>query len=76
MKDKKIFQFNVYAFFIAFFFGIFYTYITAPKPRIIVKYPTPYNVDKIIYKNSDDLCYKYKSEITECTKQSIPQPIV
>ena len=76
MKDKKVFNFNIYAFFIAFFFGIFYTYVTAPKPRIVIKYPTPYNVNKIIYKNSDDLCYIYKSEQTECDKNSIPQPIV
>lgn len=75
MKEKR-FKFNIYAFIIAFIFGIFYVYVTAPKQRLIIKYPTPYNANKVVYKNVDDLCYKFKSEIVECDKKSIPQPIV
>ena len=73
----KCFDFNIYAFFIALFVGLFYVYIAVPKPKIILKYPTPYNVEKITYRSeSGDNCYKYKIEEVKCTDKSIPQPIV
>ena len=73
---EKKFQFNVYMFFLAFILGMFYVYISAPKPRIIIKYPTPYNANKIVYKNGNDMCYKYSAEEIKCTDKSVPQPII
>ena len=72
----KCFDFNIYAFFIALFVGLFYVYIAVPKPKIILKYPTPYNVDKIIYQSENGECYKFKMEEVNCTKNAIPQPII
>lgn len=57
---------NVIAFFIAFFIGIFFTYIFSPAKRIIIKWPTPENIDKVIYKDNSDLCYKYKADEISC----------
>ena len=46
--------------------GLIYTYITAPKPRIIVRYPTPENAGKIIYHDDADACYTYNVQSTSC----------
>lgn len=75
MEEKK-FNFNILAFIIAFTIGILFVYLSAPKPRIIIKYPTPYNADKIVYKNENDICYKYKVSEIKCSDKSIEQPII
>jgi len=75
MEQKK-FNFNFLAFIIAFAIGMLFVYLSAPKPRIIIKYPTPYNADKIVYKNENDICYKYKVNEIKCTDKSIEQPII
>lgn len=75
MTDKK-FHFNIYAFFVAFMLGIFYVYIASPKPRVIIKYPTPYNAEKIIYQSENGNCYKFKVEEVKCEGETVPQPIV
>ncbi len=57
---------NVTAFFIALAIGLFFTYIFAPKKRIIIKYPTPENADKLVYKDNAETCYKYKPNEIQC----------
>ncbi len=57
---------NVTAFFIALAIGLFFTYIFAPKKRIIIKYPTPENADKLVYKDNAETCYKYKPNEIPC----------
>lgn len=74
--EEKIFRMNWYSFFIAFALGIFYVYISSPKPRIIIKYPTPYNVNKTLYKTDEGICYKYQAEEVKCDNTTIPQPIM
>jgi len=73
---EKTFKFNYLAFIIAFGIGILYVYLSAPKPKIIIKYPTPYNVNKVIYKNENDICYKYIAEEIKCNDKAIMQPII
>lgn len=66
-------------FLFAFAVGILYIYLVKPSPPIFYKYPTPYNVGKIIYEDDTGGCYKFKLEKLECPKdkESIePQPIV
>lgn len=49
-------EIDIYYFFISLFFGIFFIYITTPKPKIILKYNESfnnlsnknYNIEKII----------------------------
>ncbi len=66
-------------FIIAFAVGLFYCYITHPKPEVILKFPSPYNAGHVIYKNeNDESCYRYKADRVECPldKSLIkPQPI-
>lgn len=73
---KKVFKFNFIAFFIAFFLGLIYVYLSAPKQRVIIKYPTPYNANKLIYKNENEFCYKYIAEEVKCSPEAINQPII
>jgi len=73
----KSFKFNIFAFIIAFSFGILYVYIASPKPQIIIKYPTPYNANKIVYRNpNSDMCYKYEVNEVKCSDNAIDQPII
>ena len=53
-------------FLIAFSIGLLFTYLTAPKPTIVIKYPTPENAGKITYRDDADVCYKYKVLETAC----------
>ena len=46
--------------------GLLYTYYVTPIPQIIVKYPTPFNVGKILYTDNSGSCYKYKIKKTDC----------
>ena len=57
---------NVTSFFIAFSIGIFLTYIYSPPKKIVIKWPTPENAGKIIYKDHADTCYKYKANEIPC----------
>lgn len=76
VKEEKVFRLNFTSFLIAFALGIFYVYISAPKQRVVIKYPTPYNANKVYYQNDDKTCYKYKVEETKCTSSALPQPIM
>ena len=57
---------NVTAFFIALAIGLFLTYIFAPPKRIIIKWPTPENAGKLIYKDNAESCYKYNANEIPC----------
>ena len=57
-------------FFIALFIGLFVAYVSTPVPHVIIKYPTPENAGKIIYRDDADVCYKYKAtEVLESKQQ-------
>jgi hypothetical protein len=56
---------NPVVFLIAFCFGLFIVYISAPQPTVVIKYPTPDNSD-IIFKDDADNCYSFNIEETTC----------
>lgn len=74
--QEKVFKFNFIIFFFALAIGILFVYLSTPKQKIIIKYPTPYNANKIIYKNENDFCYKYEVSEIKCTDKAINQPII
>ena len=53
-------------FLMAFFIGLTYTYLTAPTPKIVVKYPTPFNIKDTVYQDTNGVCYKYKIREVNC----------
>ena len=65
-------------FFCAFGIGILFCYLNKPKPNIVVKFPSPQNVNKVVYKSDDGQCYKYEVKKESCplNKDLIkPQPL-
>lgn len=67
-------------FFLSFAFGLLCVYILTPPPKVVMKFPSPYNVDHVVYRSEDDdQCYKYKAEKSECPKDQTkikPQPFI
>ena len=53
-------------FLMALFVGLTYTYLTAPPPNIVVKYPTPFNIKDTVYQDTNGVCYKYKIKEAVC----------
>lgn len=70
------FRYRLVIFLVCFSLGILYVYMVTPHRRAIVKYPTPYNAGKVVYKDeTDGTCYKYKAQQTDCpVKGAVPQP--
>jgi hypothetical protein len=46
--------------------GLLYTYVTAPPPEIIIKYPTPFNQHETTYTDKAGVCYKYNVKLSSC----------
>lgn len=59
---------NFFALIISFCIGILYVYISSPPPSVVMKFPSPFNAGKVVYKNKLDECYKYEYEKVECDK--------
>ena len=57
---------NPFAFFISFCIGIFICYITSPKPKIILQYPSPDNVGINKYIDKASNCFKYVAKKVTC----------
>ena len=53
-------------FIVALAIGLFYAYLMAPKPTVVVMYPTPDNAGKITYRDDAGVCYKYRVLETAC----------
>jgi len=65
-------------FMIAFALGLLYCYVTKPKPELVVKFPSPQNAGKVVYRNDDDTCFKYEASKVECPRDKNlikPQPV-
>lgn len=66
-------------FFVAFAIGLMFVYFTSPPPEIVMKFPSPYNVGKVQYKDQlGDACYVYVAEENTCPADKSlikPQPI-
>lgn len=53
-------------FLISFAVGLFLVYCSAPKPEVIIKYPTPDNADNTIFKDDSENCYKFDVSRVKC----------
>lgn len=56
----------VEVFLISLSIGLLYVYLVEPKHQIIQVYPTPYNHDKIQFRDKADNCYSFKPTIIPC----------
>ena len=72
LSDIDILKFvNVPVFITSLAIGLFVVYITIPSPKIIYVYPTPDNVDKIIYKDKADNCFSFKPLEVSCSNKNV-----
>lgn len=55
-------------FLISFAIGLFFIYILGPEKKTIYIYPTPENVDKVLFKDKADNCFYFQEEVVECPK--------
>jgi len=60
--------FNPIVFLISLCIVIFFVYIITPPPKVIVKYPTPENSGRIVYKDEAHNCFKIISKEVNCPK--------
>ena len=58
---------NIPVFLISLAFGLIFVAVFNPSRRTIFVYPTPENVNKILYQDKADNCFQYKAIETECT---------
>lgn len=50
--------------------GLFFVYITAAPPNVIVVYPTPHNYDQYQYEDNANNCFVIKQHETSCNQKS------
>lgn len=57
---------SVPIFLLSFAIGLFFIYILGPEQKTIYIYPSPENVDKILFKDKADNCFYFDEKIVEC----------
>ena len=55
-------------FLISFAIGLFFVYILGPEIKTIYIYPTPENVDKILFRDKAKNCFQFEEQIVDCPK--------
>jgi hypothetical protein len=53
-------------FLISFAIGLLFVYILGPEIKTIYVYPTPENVDKILFKDKAENCFHFEEEDIDC----------
>ncbi len=74
-----LFRLRPLTFFAAFALGLLLTYLMTPAPRLVVKFPSPYNAGHVTYKDDADACFKFNAQRVPCQSNSeglLPQPIL
>jgi hypothetical protein len=55
-------------FVISFAIGILFAYLLGPEIKTVYIYPTPENVDKVLFKDKAENCFYFEPESVECPK--------
>ena len=57
---------SIPVFLVSFAVGIFFIYILGPEIKTVYIYPTPENVDTVLFKDKADNCFQFQEEVVEC----------
>jgi hypothetical protein len=52
--------------------GLFYVYISVPKPKVIYVYPTPDNIRNFQFKDHADNCFSFNAKEVSCANAKGP----
>ena len=55
-------------FLVSFAIGLFFIYILGPEMKTIYIYPSPENIDKLLFKDKANNCFHFEQELVECPK--------
>ena len=61
---------NIPVFIISLAIGLFVTYVTSEPTKSIFVYPNPDNIDKLLYKDKADNCFKFKANEMKCPEDT------
>jgi hypothetical protein len=62
----------------AFAVGLLLTFLMQPKPKVVIKFPSPYNAGRVVYRDAENTCFKYRADKVACPRdkaESKPQPL-
>jgi hypothetical protein len=59
---------SLHVFIISFAIGLFFIYILGPEMKTIYIYPSPENIDKILFKDKANNCFHFEEQIVDCPK--------
>ena len=57
---------SIPVFIISFSIGLFFIYVLGPKMKKILIYPSPENVDKVLFKDNAVNCFYFKQVQVDC----------
>ncbi len=61
---------SVPIFLLSFAVGLFFVYMFGPEMKTIYIYPSPENIDKMLFKDKADNCYIFEEELVDCPKDN------
>ena len=59
---------SIPVFLLSFAVGVFFVYILGPEIKTVYIYPTPENVDKVLFKDKADNCFRFEEQVVDCPK--------
>jgi hypothetical protein len=57
---------SIPVFLVSLAIGLFFIYVYGEDLKVVYVYPTPENVDLVLYKDNGDNCFKYIPEKIDC----------